>query len=119
MGRTYKRKVGSRVNKNFSDGNIDKALEKIVNENWSINKASKKFKISYGTLYDKYKGMHVRSYGGQPIFTKQEEDAIIRSVVICSDWGFPLCIEVLQMVTKSFLDRQGRQVTCFKNNIPG
>ena len=119
MGRTYKRKVGSRVYKNFSDENIDKALEKIVNENWSINKASKEFKISYGTLYNKYKGMHVRSHGGQPVFTKQEEDAIIRSVVICSDWGFPLCIEDLQMVTKSFLDRQGRQVTRFKNNIPG
>ena len=118
MDRTYKRKVGSRVYKNFSDKNIDKALEKIVNENWSI-KASKEFKISYGTLYNKYKGMHVRSHGEQPVFTKQEEDAIIRSVVICSDWGFPLCIENLQMVTKSFLDTQGRQVTRFKNNIPG
>ena len=119
MGRTYKRKVDSRVYKNFSDENIDKAVENIVNENWSINKASKEFKISYGTLYNKYKGMHVRPHGGQPVFTKQEEDAIIRSVVIFSDLGFPLCIEDLQMVTKSFLDRQGRQVTRFKNNIPG
>lgn len=119
MGRIYKPKVGSRAYKNFSDENIEKALEKIMNENWSINKASKAFKISYGTLYNKYKGMHIRTHGGQTVFTKQEEDTIVRSVVTCSDWGFPLCIEDLQMITKSFLDRQGRQFTRFKNNIPG
>lgn len=119
MGRIYKRKVGCRAYKNYSDKDIDKALEKIVDSNWSINKTSKEFKIPYGTLFNKYKGMHVKSHGGQTVFSKQEEEGIIQSVVTCSDWGFPLNVEDLQMVTKSFLDRQGRNVNRFKNNIPG
>ncbi|KAJ8932024.1 hypothetical protein NQ314_015018 [Rhamnusium bicolor] len=119
MGRTYKRKAGCRSYKDYGDEDIEKALEKVVNSNWSINKASKEFKIYYGTLFNKYKGLHVQKHGGQTVFSKQEEEAIIKSVVTCSDWGFPLNIEDLQMVTKSFLDRQGRQVSRFKDNMPG
>lgn len=77
----------------------------MVNEGWSLNRSSKEFGVVFGTLYDKYKGMHSNKHDRQTVFTKEEEYAIIKSNVMCSDWGFPLSIEDVQMVTKSFLDR--------------
>lgn len=119
MGRTYKRKVGGRRYKDYKEETLEEAIEKVVNEGWSLNRSSKEFGVPVGTLYNKYKGMHGNKHVGQTAFTKEEEYAIIKSVITCSDWGLPLSIEDAQMVTKSFLDRQGRQITRFKNNTPG
>lgn len=41
-----------------------------------------------------------------------------KTVVTRSDWSFLLCIEDLQMVKKLFLQKQGQQVTRFKNECP-
>ena len=87
MGKTYKRKV--------------------VDHQWSLNKAARHYSIPYGTLCNKY------------VFTLNEEKSIIQAAVICGDWGFPLNVENLQMVTKSFLDSHGRVVNKFTNNMSG
>ena len=56
MPRTYKRKLGARSYKNYSDENVERALEKIVDHGWGIRKASKIYKIPYGTLHNHYHG---------------------------------------------------------------
>lgn len=98
MDRMYRCKVLCRTYKNYTDEDIDKALTKIVDVH--IGPLTKHLRNSRfcSELY------FINTTG----FTKQEAYAIIQSVVTCSDWGFSLCIEDLQMVTKSFLDRQRR-----------
>lgn len=58
MVRTPKRKLGSRPYKNYNNDKMEEALTKIVNCELSILGASKLYKISYGTLYNKYNGKH-------------------------------------------------------------
>lgn len=119
MGRNYKRKIGTRKYKDYTEENVEEALRKVTDLNWSVKKAAESSGIPYGTLYNKYKGLHVKRVGGQTVFSNNEEMSIIKSAITCSDWGFPLNVEDLQMITKSFLDRQGKEVQKFKNNMPG
>lgn len=119
MGRVYKKKVGARSYKNYPAEKLEEALTKVAENGWSIHKSAKKYGIAYGTLYNKFKGLHRNKHGGQSVFTDVEEKTIIQAAITCGDWGFPLSMEDLRMVTKSFLDRQGRIVSKFKNNIPG
>ncbi|CAK1586992.1 unnamed protein product [Parnassius mnemosyne] len=98
---------------------MEEAIEKITNDELSINAASLQYKIPYGTLYNKYKGLHGKTPGGQPVFTHQEELAILRAAATCGDWGFPLTLFDLRMFAKAHLDRQGKIIERFSNNLPG
>lgn len=119
MPRTYKRKIGCRKYADYTSEQVEKALKKIIDYEWPINKAAKEYKIPFGTLYNRYKGLHIKKSGGQAVFTDNEEKAIIRSAVTCSDWRFPLNMTDIQLITKNFLERQGRNEMRFKNNVPG
>ena len=119
MGRTYKRRPGSRNYKNYSDVNLEEALTKIATGALTIRAASKQYKISYGTLYNKFKGLHKRKPGGQTVLTNLEEKCIIREVVKCGDWDFPINMLALHMFIKHYLDGKGRVCRSLKNNLPG
>lgn len=90
MGRTYKRKPGSRNYKNYSDVNLEEALTKVATGKLSIRAASNQYNISFGTLYNKFKGLHTKKPGGQTVLSELEEKCIIREIVKCGDWGFPI-----------------------------
>ncbi|KAJ3661709.1 hypothetical protein Zmor_006096 [Zophobas morio] len=81
MGRKYKRKVGSRSYRDYTEEKLEEALTKVTDFNWSIKKAAKLYGIPYGSLYNKYKGLHVKKVGGQTVFTHEEEKAIVRSAI--------------------------------------
>lgn len=119
MVRNYKRIAGTREYKNYTQETLEEALEKITDGDMSINAASLKYKIPFGTLYNKFKGMHGSTPGGQPVFTHAEEVAILRTAATCADWGFPLTTFDLRMFAKSYLDQKGRNVNKFRNNLPG
>ena len=119
MGRSYKRKLGSRIYGNFTEEQINQALHDVLENGLSLRKAAKKHRVSYGTLNNKYHGRRIKKTGGQSVFTYEEEVAIINSVLTCADWGYPLSAMDLRMFVKSFLDKSGRSVSKFKQNIPG
>lgn len=52
---------------------MEKALIKIVDDELSILKASKIYKIPYGTLYNRFTGKHGKTPGGQSIFSNEDE----------------------------------------------
>lgn len=81
--------------------------------------AVSEYSIPFGTLNNKFHGRHTRSAGRQPALSTAEEVALIDAAVKCADWGFPLDLLDLRMLTKAYLDRCGRVVGKFKNNIPG
>lgn len=119
MVRNYKKTPGTRHYKNYTDETLEEALQKVTNGDLSINAASVNYKIPFGTLYNRYKGMHGSTPGGQPVFTYVEEVAILKAAATCADWGFPLTSFDLRMFAKTYLDQHGRYEAKFKNNIPG
>lgn len=74
----------------------------------TIRGASERYKIPYGTVYNGYKGMHMRKPGAQTAFSESEEKCILRAAAKCSDWGYPLTLLDLRFYAKAFLDKQGR-----------
>lgn len=119
MPRAHKRLLGSRPYMDYSSEKLEQAVEAVVEGTLSIREASKRFKIPFGTVYNKYKGKYGRKPGRPTVFTEQEELAILQSAAKCSDWGFPLNLMDVRMMAKYYLDRKGRTVNMFKNNIPG
>lgn len=119
MVRCYKKKLGSRNYKNYSQENVENALEKVVDQGWSLRKACKEFKIPFGTLYNRFHGQRVGKNGGQPVFSKNEELSFIKAISTCGEWGFPLTLLDVRQLAKSYLDSQGRAVDKFNNNMPG
>jgi hypothetical protein len=63
VARKYRKKIGGRSYKNYSDDILEEALNKIANGEISILAASKAYKISYGTLHNKFNGKHVKKCG--------------------------------------------------------
>ncbi|KAJ2937286.1 hypothetical protein O0L34_g19527 [Tuta absoluta] len=119
MVRTYKKMPGTRNYRNYSDETLEEALQKITNDELSINAASIQYHIPFGTLYNKFKGQYGKSPGGQPVFSHTEEISILRAASTCADWGFPLTLLDLRFYAKYYLDKQGKVVERFKNNLPG
>lgn len=119
MPRVHTRKLGSRTYHNYSDSVLAEAILKVENGELSMRAASKKYKISFGTLHNRLQGKHSKPIGGQTVLSKEEEECIIHSVTTCADWGYPMTILDLRLFAKSYLDSVGRQVNAFQNNLPG
>lgn len=119
MPRKYQRKLGARSYMDYPDENVQLALQKIAEEDWSIRRASTQYKIPFGTLRNKYIGSRIKKSGGQTIFTLKEEKSFIKAANCCGEWGFPLTLTDLRYLAKNYLDGQGRNVRKFKLNMPG
>ncbi|KAG5897541.1 hypothetical protein JTB14_004316 [Gonioctena quinquepunctata] len=119
MARKHKCLRGSRSYRNYSKEKLEEALGKVVDGTLSIREATRQFSIPFGTLYNRFKGIHGNNPGRPTIFTHDEELAILKSAAKCADWGFPLSLLDMRMMAKYYLDRKGRTVHLFKNNLPG
>ncbi|KAJ8732805.1 hypothetical protein PYW07_015404 [Mythimna separata] len=119
MPRIYKKKLGTREYRNYSEATVNEALSQVVDGKLSIRGASEQYNIPYGAIYNRYKGTHMRKPGAQTVISESEEKAILKSAAKCSDWGYPLTLLDLIFFAKAFLDKKGRVVTKFENNLPG
>lgn len=85
-----------------------------------FRKAALKFDVPKTVLYRHCRfGKAMKTPGGQPVLSKEEEDIIVDRISICADWGYPLDTFGLRLLVKGYLDRRGVEVTKFKNNLPG
>jgi hypothetical protein len=117
--RTYKRKAGSRsYATNYSAGSIYTAILKIT-AGMSILKASKKYNIPYGTLYNRVHHLHTQNVGTPLRLTDETEQLIVNAVNTLAQWKVPLDGLDIRCLVKSYLDKQGVQDRRFTNNIPG
>ncbi|CAI6359060.1 unnamed protein product [Macrosiphum euphorbiae] len=83
VARKYKKKIVCRPYGNYADSTIEDALGTIVNGELSVLAASKRYSIPYGTLYNHFHGKHVRTTGGQTVFSEDEEKSILSAVMKC------------------------------------
>ncbi|CAG9762778.1 unnamed protein product [Ceutorhynchus assimilis] len=101
-------------NIDYKEDVVEEALGKVIENNFSIRKASVQYGIPFGTLYNRYKGLHIRSIG----LTPQEELQLVRSAATCGDWGYPLSKEDMQFLAKNYLDKQGKIIPYLTENKP-
>ncbi|XP_050302047.1 uncharacterized protein LOC126740161 [Anthonomus grandis grandis] len=118
MPRHYKKKVEKRTYANYSTADLQNALA-AIRGGMSQAKASKKFKISRGTLQNKLKGSHERHPGHPTVFTPMEENLLTKTLSTVSDWGFPFTKADTRQVLHKYLEKKGRVVKEFKDNVPG
>jgi len=62
---------------------------------------------------------NVKKHGGQNVLTSLEEKCIVDAILYASDWGYPFEKNDLKNLVKSYLDRAGKNLKPFKNNLPG
>lgn len=57
---------------------------------------------------------------GRPwILTEIDEEALTSGLIAASKWGFPLTLDDIRYIVKSFLDSNGWRVDMFINNMLG
>jgi len=95
------------------------AVQHVKSGKLSILKASKKFKVPYGTLYNKCHALHTKKAGGQLRITAATEDQLVKTINHLGEWKIPLDAFDVRCMVKNYLDRPGVQDRRFNNNLPG
>jgi hypothetical protein len=57
--------------------------------------------------------------GCQQVLLKNDEELIVEAILYAADSGFPFERGDIKLLVKNYLDRNGKQVGCFKQNVPG
>lgn len=114
-----RRKVGSRKYQDYTPETLTEAVRHVKGGNLTQRQAAKKYGIPRSTLKNKIKGLHGKDVGRPKVLSSTEEKILAERFVVLSDYGFPITLIDGQMIISNYLDRLGRKVRQFKNNIPG
>ena len=115
----YKRKLGARSYKDYTDENLKKAIKACRDESLSIQEACDLHGVKRGTLHNVLKEKHQNAPGGMTVLSQTEELAFVNHLMVVNEWGFPMDEMDVQYLAKSYLDKQGHRVAQFKENFPG
>ncbi|XP_025413319.1 uncharacterized protein LOC112685607 isoform X1 [Sipha flava] len=119
MPNKYERIPGRRTYINYSDETLQQALDEVRQKKLSYREAYQKYGLSISTLSRKINKKNVNKYGGQNVLTPLEEKCIVYAILYASDWDFPFEKDDVKNLVKSYLDRAGKNLKPFKNNLPG
>ena len=84
-----------------------------------LRASQSKFGVPIMTISNHLHNFTVKDHGGQIVFSREEEDKIVKYLELLSDWGQPLTLFKLRMIGKRVLDKQQRTVPKFKDSFPG
>ena len=118
MPRTYHRELGTRKYRDYHDENLTAAVNDYKN-GLSLRKCEEKHGVPFSTIQKSAKGLHKMPYGGQTVFTKEQEESLVKVIQVCGDWSCPLSTLEIRMIARRILNKEGRSVPCFKKNLPG
>lgn len=119
MPNQYKRQVGTRNYRNYSDETLEQCLNEIKNKTMTQREAELAYGVSRRAINYKLKNIHNLKVGHPEIFSNNEEKSFVDHIITMSNFGFPVDKSDLRYILKSYLDRIGRKVPVFCNNLPG
>lgn len=122
MGRKKKYTVGVRrygTKNNYSQKDLDEALDKIKTCKLSQRDAAKLYKIPRSTLQYILKGQHTKTAGKPIALSDSEEKVFVSHIVAFADLGIPVGMHDVKIIIKKYLDDQGKSIKQFKNNLIG
>ena len=119
MPRHYKHVPGKRTYMSYLESQLQAALQDLRNGTLTQRQASAHYGIPRSTLRSKIRGKHSQSVGGQTVLSADEETMFVNYCMKMSQYGFPVDTFDLRCIVKSYLERQGRKISKFKNNFPG
>lgn len=120
MVRTYKRKPNSN-RQNFTDEAITRALLDLDGGSDKIRTVSKRHGIPTATLWRRWKQHNPNAsvLGHPTALLQSEERALAANTAALGDYGMAFTTDELRLFVKHYLDKKGRHVACFKDNLPG
>ncbi|CAG9761398.1 unnamed protein product [Ceutorhynchus assimilis] len=89
MSRIYRKRVGSRPYKNYTNESLDRAMQ-LVRNGSSYREAAAKFGIPWKTLWNKIKAKHTNSVGALTLLTELEERHFVDVLLATAEFGSPL-----------------------------
>lgn len=116
--RTYKKK-GGRAKRAHYDPERVKAAVRAVARGMSYEKAAENWGVDKMKIYRAHKGIHQKKSGGQQCLSEAEEAYIVSRLETAASWGFPLDLFDVRVIVKAYLDRSGKTLRRFRNNLPG
>lgn len=107
-------------NKKYTTDGLAVALNDVRNQDLSIHKAAKLYKIPEQTLRDKVKTKYTKQDGpGTPaVLTAAEEELLVKWVKKLAECGFPVSKQQLLFSVSKLVDELGRNNN-FTNGVPG
>lgn len=115
--RTYTSKPGSKRYRKHSPNAINIAV-KAVQNGMSYRKAAKQFGVPATVIHRHLKDPGTRKHGGQCELSEEVEEFLVKRLITCADWGYPLDTMDLRMIVKAYLDRRGVNSRRFSQNMP-
>jgi len=85
----------------------------------SYRDASRTYNIPKSVLQRRHKNPDGKRIGGQPILGTKFVEVLVKRIITCGKWGFPLGAYDLRLIVKGCLDRRGMKTNKFKDNLPG
>lgn len=119
MPRTYQRSPGARRYLDVDKETLEEVILLIKNNQETIKGAAKRLGISKNTVKNHLRKNGPIKVGSTNVLTSEEESILANSIATTADWGFPLHITDIKLITKTFLDLVGRNERRFQNNYPG
>ncbi|XP_045761191.1 uncharacterized protein LOC123876139 [Maniola jurtina] len=119
MVREYKRKLGARSYKNYSDETLAKAVAEVRAGLLTQSAAAKKYKINRTTILNKIHHQHELKPGHPTVLTPETEKLIADTLKILTDWGVPFTKRDIQIIVQMLVTREGRVIKQWKDNSPG
>lgn len=119
MVRKYKRQLGSRRYRDYTEEKLELAVRAVREKGLSYARSAEIFNIPKRTIYNKVKNRHPKSVGVPTILDAVEERQLVDLLIASAEYGFPLTMLDLRIIVKEYLDRLGKTVKKFPNNMPG
>ncbi|CAH2103358.1 unnamed protein product [Euphydryas editha] len=123
MPRKYIRRADARRYKAYSKEKLEECLLTLQNKTMTQREAEKHFNIPRRTIinYIKARRMNVpiRPPGLPLVFDDEEESQFSGCLKLMGTYGFPVSESDFRYIVKAYLDKTGRTVKRFKNNMPG
>lgn len=118
MPRKYKPNPRGKRYRPLDKDALQQAID-AVKKGLSLREAGRRFDIHFTIIGRYLRKKNIKPQGGQTVLSKQDEDIIVDRILTCAKWGYPIDHFDLRVIVKGYLDRLGRTVPKFKDNMPG